>query len=476
MLCCSGAVKAAAFFDLDRTLLQSASGGVFGKYLGEEGVTAGSHMPGASLILGLYDLFGETQLNMQATKQFVRTAKGWSVKAVESAAKRAAVELAESVPTYAKLLIEEHRKSGVKLVLATTTPTVLVKPLADLLGFDDVIATEWSNDGETFDGKTIGPFVWGPRKRDAVAAWSKENDISLKDSFAYSDSYYDGPMLDLVGSPVAVNPDARLAAVAALQGWEIRHFDAPPGVLKVAGLELQDFMRPISRTDFVPTVAWSFEGVDNVPKEGPVILAFNHRSYFDTVAMQFLVAKIGRPCRFLAKKELFETPVIGQIVRLAGGIKVNRGSGSTEALRDAVDALTAGEMVAIAPQGTIPRGYDFFDPVLKGRPGAAQLAIDTKAPVIPVGLWGTEKVWARNRRLPRFEMTSRPKVSVTVGQPVELKRRKAKTDTERIMSAISALLPEEASQPYVPTAEELARTFPAGHKPGQNGSVESEKQ
>ena len=90
--------------------------------------------------------------------------------------------------------------------------------------------------------------------------------------------------------------------------------------------------------------------------------------------------------------------------------------------------------------------------------------------MIPVGLWGTEKVWARNRRLPRFEMLDRPEVSVRVGPPVELKRRKATTDTKRIMSAISALLPDEANKPYVPTPEELARTFPPGYRPGANGS------
>lgn len=458
-----GVVTAAAFFDLDRTLLQSASGRVFGKYLEAEGLGTGAHLPGAGLVVALYDLFGETQLNMAATKQFVRTANGWPVEAVERAARNAAVELAEAVPAYAKLIIESHHENGVRLVMATTTPTVLVTPLAERLGFDDVIATEWAHDGDEFDGTTVGPFVWGPKKRDAVVAWAEENGIDLTESYAYSDSYYDGSMLDTVGHPVAVNPDARLAAVAALQGWEIRHFDAPPGVLKIIGREFQDLLRPFTRTDFVPTVSWSFAGLENVPAEGSAILAFNHRSYFDTVAMQFLIAKIGRPCRFLAKKELFETPLLGQIARLAGGIKVDRGTGSTEPLQHAVEALRAGEMVALAPQGTIPRGLEFFDPVLKGRPGVAKLAKDSRALVLPVALWGTEKVWPRNTKVPKVDLLHRPSVSVTVGSPVELKYGEATADTERIMSAISALLPDEANQPYEPTEAELARTFPAGH-------------
>ncbi len=183
------------------------------------------------------------------------------------------------------------------------------------------------------------------------------------------------------------------------------------------------------------------------------------------MAMNLLIARTGRPCRFLAKRELFENPLLGPIAKLAGGIRVDRGAGSSEPLRRAIDALTAGEMVAIAPQGTIPRGPAFFDPVLVGRPGAAQLAKDTKAPVLPVALWGTEKVWPRNQKLPSFDLRSRPKVSITVGEPVDIKRRSVDADTKRIMSAISALLPDEANAARTPTDEELARTYPPGHKP-----------
>ena len=105
-----------------------------------------------------------------------------------------------------------------------------------------------------------------------------------------------------------------------------------------------------------------------------------------------------RTVRFLGKKEVFDAPVVGQIASAMGGIRVERGTGSDEPLKAAADALAAGDMVAIMPQGTIPRGIAFFDPVLKGRWGAARLAAMTGAPVIPIGLWGTEKVWPRNAR------------------------------------------------------------------------------
>jgi putative phosphoserine phosphatase/1-acylglycerol-3-phosphate O-acyltransferase len=118
----------------------------------------------------------------------------------------------------------------------------------------------------------------------------------------------------------------------------------------------------------------------------------------------------------------------------------------------------------IAPQGTIPRGPAFFDPELKGRWGVARLAAMTGAPVIPMGLWGTERVWPRNARLPRIDPLHRPLVTVRVGTPVELAHDDPDTDTKRIMAAISDLLPREAHERRTPTEDELRRTYPPGYR------------
>lgn len=456
----------AAFFDLDRTLLPHASGTIFAKHLEAEGILSkASSVPGADLMVKAYDVFGETKLNMRLAKLAVRAAKGWSVAAVEQAAKNAVPDLVDAIGGYGKVIIDQHRAAGDKLVIASTSPVVLMAPLADALGFDAVIGTEWQSEGGVFIGKAEGEFVWGPKKREAIKAWAHNNGVSLAESTAYTDSYYDTPMLTAVGTAVAVNPDARLAGVAALQGWEIRYFDAPPGVLKVAGFEMQDWMRSLTRPEMAPNAKWQFSGVENVPKEGAAILTFNHRSYFDVMAMQQLFALVDRPSRFLGKAELFDNPVVGPIARLAGGIRVDRGSGSAKPLEKASEALRAGEVVSLAPQGTIPRGQQFYDPVLVGRPGAAQLAKDAgKVPVIPVALWGTEAVWPRNEKVPHFNLVSPPTVSVTVGEPVDLKYRSAKTDTVRIMDAISALLPEDAKSQIEPTKAQLEKTFPAGYE------------
>ena len=126
--------------------------------------------------------------------------------------------------------------------------------------------------------------------------------------------------------------------------------------------------------------------------------------------------------------------------------------------------MRAGDVVMIMPQGTIPRGPAFFDPELKGRWGAAKLAALSGAPVIPVGLWGTEQVWPRNARVPRLVLDDQPLVTATVGDPVELGHEDLDADTTAIMTAISALLPPESRERREPTAEELAATYPPGYR------------
>jgi len=360
-------------------------------------------------------------------------------------------------------LIEEHRDAGRLLAIATTTPYDMVKPLADLLGIEHVIATRYGEKDGYYDGTIDGPFVWGKGKLQAVTSWAKQHKVDLAESYAYSDSFYDAALLGAVGHPVVVNPDPRMRLMAIARRWPTIFLDVPPGVPKLAGLEPQQVIMPFARPELVLYAKLDISGTDNIPEEGPAILVGNHRSYFDPMAISYAFAKRGRPARFLGKKEVFDAPIVGDLARAMGGIRVERGTGSDEPLQEAASALAAGEMVTIMPQGTIPRGKAFFDPVLKGRWGAAKLAAMSGAPVIPIGLWGTEKVWPRNAKLPNFlNLTNPPKVQVTVGQPIDLTGEDMEEDTRRIMAAIVDLLPPEAREWHEPTDEELARTLPSG--------------
>jgi putative phosphoserine phosphatase / 1-acylglycerol-3-phosphate O-acyltransferase len=88
----------------------------------------------------------------------------------------------------------------------------------------------------------------------------------------------------------------------------------------------------------------------------------------------------------------------------------------------------------------------------------------TRAPVIPIGLWGTERPWPRNARLPRLDPLRRPRVTARVGPPVALAYDDPDTDTKRIMTAIVGLLPPEARERRAPTEEELRRAYPPGYR------------
>ncbi|MHB8681579.1 MAG: HAD-IB family hydrolase, partial [Acidimicrobiales bacterium] len=455
----------AVFVDLDRTLLRVASGLVLSAAMHAEGLFEGRRsLPGERFFYAAYDLMGESIPFMAMVRAAPHFVRGWAVDAVTRAGTLAAPELAALVQPYAPAVLAEHRSQGRKLVLATTTPVDLVGPFAELMGFDHVIATRYARDGGHYSGGIDGEFVWSTGKRDAVVAWAEQEHVDLAESHAYSDSVFDVPLLRIVGHPHVVNPDRRLRAFARLRRWPVETWDRPTGVPKVLGFEPYHLLRPLVRPELIPYARFDIAGVDHVPSRGPALLAANHRSYFDVMALALVAARIGRPVRFLGKREIFDAPVVGQIARAIGGISVDRGSRSDAPLREARRALEAGEVVVILPQGTIPRGRAFFDPVLEGKTGTARLAAMTGAPVIPIGLWGTEHVWPRSSRVPDVtNVLHPPAIRVRVGPAVALGLSDAVADTEAIMSAITALLPEEAKVAREPSAEELARTFPPGH-------------
>jgi putative phosphoserine phosphatase/1-acylglycerol-3-phosphate O-acyltransferase len=454
----------AAFFDLDRTVLSGASGPLLTEALQAAGLAPERALPGQGLLYRFFDVVGETLPSIVLARAAAFVSRGWPAGVVREAAAAAAERLDTLVAPYARPLLDEHRKAGRPVVLATTTPYDLICPFAERLGFDDVIATRYqADDAGAYTGRLNGEFVWSIGKLRAVRAWATAQGVDLRESYAYSDSFYDVPLLGAVGHPFAVNPDPRLVAVALARRWPLLWLDVPPGVPKIAGVEPFDVVRLLARPELFPFARFMFEGLEHVPASGPAVVACNHRSYFDPVALGLAIARAGRPLRFLGKKEVFDAPVVGQLARAMGGIRVDRGSDvAGSSLREATRALQAGELVGIMPQGTIPRGRDFFEPVLKGKTGAARLAAATRAPVVPVGLWGTEHVWPRASKVPHvWNVASPPTVVVRFGPPVALRHEDARADTETIMSAIVDVLPPEARERRDPSEDEVARAKPS---------------
>jgi 1-acyl-sn-glycerol-3-phosphate acyltransferase len=158
------------------------------------------------------------------------------------------------------------------------------------------------------------------------------------------------------------------------------------------------------------------EGVEHVPLSGSAILAFNHVSVLDgPVLVVETSRRIRRATRFLVAAEIFAHPVWGPVLRGCEQIPIRRGEQDTGALVDAVDTVRHGALAAIAPEGRIDdRGGETG--LQRLRSGIARIALPTGAPVIPVGIWGTQTRWPRSGL--RWGMPLRPRLALAFGAPL----------------------------------------------------------
>jgi 1-acyl-sn-glycerol-3-phosphate acyltransferase len=137
-------------------------------------------------------------------------------------------------------------------------------------------------------------------------------------------------------------------------------------------------------------------GLQHLPRTGPVIVACNHISYADPVILGMAVERAGRAVRYLAKRELFNSPFMGRVVRSTNQIPVDRNTGNAAAsLLAAEAALKEGALVAIFPEGTIPKPDR---PLPVPKTGAARLALATGAPLVPAAVWGGLQISGSPRR------------------------------------------------------------------------------
>jgi putative phosphoserine phosphatase/1-acylglycerol-3-phosphate O-acyltransferase len=173
----------------------------------------------------------------------------------------------------------------------------------------------------------------------------------------------------------------------------------------------------------------------------------------------------------LSKKEVTDAPLVGDVVRALGQIRVERGSHDEYPVREATDALARGEAIGIFPQGTIPRGEAFFSPVLEGKTGVARLALASGAPVIPIALWGTERLWPRRSFAPDpVKLLTRHAVHVRAGRPMFFGPPEGKDNdhdavtkiTAEIMERIAELLPDDVRYPPSPSPDAIAAATPRG--------------
>ena len=180
-------------------------------------------------------------------------------------------------------------------------------------------------------------------------------------------------------------------------------------------------------------------GAANVPASGGALLAYNHISVIDALFVALPIVERGRTVHFFALSKDFERPILGWGLRKTGQIPIRRGFGDWAAIETSAGVLERGMLAGIAPEGTVGDGAE----LLPGQKGAARIALMGGAPVIPVGLWGTQRRWPKPGLT--FSRPVRPTVAVVYGEPIhpegDPKRRPdVQALTDRIMNDIARLV------------------------------------
>jgi HAD superfamily hydrolase (TIGR01490 family) len=218
----------AAFFDLDKTVISKSTSLALSRPMFRAGLVSRSALLKGALAQLVYLLVGADEKKMDRVKEgMLALTKGWEKTQVEQVIREA---LAELIDPYIYLealdLIELHRALGRTVFIVSSSPEEVVIPLSEHLGKVEVIATR----ARIEDGKYTGElefYCFGENKAQAIGETALRYGIDLSESYAYSDSMTDLPMLELVGHPVAVNPDHGLRREAERRGWQIRYFRRP---------------------------------------------------------------------------------------------------------------------------------------------------------------------------------------------------------------------------------------------------------
>src|SRR5262245_52195237 len=229
----------AAFFDLDKTVISKSSSLAPTRPMYRAGLVSRSALIKGVYAQIVYLLLGADEKKLDRLKNgMLALSTGWDREQVEAVVREALVELIDPFIYQEALdLMDLHRASGRRVYIVSSSPEEVVRPLAEHFGDVRVIATR----AKIEDGKYTGELEFycaGAGKADAIREVAASEGVDLSESFAYSDSISDIPMLEAVGHPVAVNPDRELRREAERRGWQIR-----------------DFRRPVQLRDRLPQVS-----------------------------------------------------------------------------------------------------------------------------------------------------------------------------------------------------------------------------
>ena len=395
----------AAFFDLDRTLIDDFSAKKFLQSRVFSGKPTSKELFSQFITALLYSI-GNRDFEI-LTKVSALGIKGAREKDFEKLGKVVYEEhLADTIYPESRKLIASHLEKGHRVVIVSAATIYQVKPIADELEIEDVFCTELEVKKGHFTGK-IEEIRWGEGKARAGKSFAKANKVDLSKSFFYTDSFDDYPLMEIVGNPCATNPDNRLSQIAFENGWPILRFDetkdqpivnrfrtglAAASIYPSAIKGLVQGALTMSRQEAVNTTIASigdlgtkFAGLDvavkgkqNLEDYRPAVFCFNHQSSADF----FILSKLLRKdVTGVAKKELELSPM-GPIFKAFGAIFIDRSNKekAIKSMKHAAEVLKDGISVAIAPEGTRSGSKELGS----FKKGAFHLAMSAGVPIIPI--------------------------------------------------------------------------------------------
>ena len=432
----------AAFFDLDRTLINDFSAKQFLK---------SRLLSGKSTVKELLSQFATVLVYAAGNRDFEMLTK-ISALGVKGIKEKQFIDLGEEVyqehlanTIYpeAITLIASHVKRGHQVVIISAATRYQITPIANELGIKDIFCTEMEVRKGRFTG-VISEMCWQEGKARAGRKFAKSNNIDLSKSFFYTDSIDDYPLLEIVGKPIATNPDTKLSQLAFENDWKILRFkenkrkplvnglrtglaaaslypSALKGILK-GTLSLSHKEGINATISSIGDLGTRLAGLDivvknkhNLEDHRPAVFCFNHQSSADF----FIILKLLRKdVTGIAKKELEMTP-FGPIFKAMGAIFIDRTdkNKALESMKNASEILKKGTSVAIAPEGTRSGSKTLG----KFKKGAFYLAIKGGVPIVPIVIKNAYMAMPKGSKI--FKPTH---IEVVVLDPVDTSEWKPK--------------------------------------------------
>ncbi|MEY9968138.1 HAD superfamily hydrolase (TIGR01490 family) [Streptacidiphilus sp. MAP12-16] len=237
--------RAAAFFDLDKTVIAKSSALAFSRPLYRGGLINRRAVLKSAYAQFVFLAGGADHDQMEKMREYLSSlCRGWNVQLVREIVAETLYDLIDPlIYDEAASLIEEHHAAGRDVVIVSSSGSELVEPIGEMLGADHVIATRMAEVDGCYTGE-IDFYAYAGNKAVAIRALAEIEGYDLEQSYAYSDSATDLPLLEAVGRPYAVNPDRALRREAQAREWPVLVFDRPVQ-LKQRSSSLRVSSRPV---------------------------------------------------------------------------------------------------------------------------------------------------------------------------------------------------------------------------------------